>query len=79
MFEIRVSEAVETMDIFGRPFDVAKKLVPTMLPPTPSRDGALVASVGEMVNIADNLGTYKRWFNGAKFFYTVKPLPPTRE
>jgi hypothetical protein len=36
-------------------------------------------NVPEDVNIMDNLGTYKPWFNGMKHFYTVKPLPPTKQ
>lgn len=78
MFEIKISEAVETMDVFGRPFDLAKKVLPSLTPAS-SADGALVVAAGEIVDIQDNLGTYKRWFNGAKHFYTVKSLPPTRE
>jgi hypothetical protein len=33
-------------------------------------------SVKDDVKVSDPLGTYKRWFNGAKHFFTVKSLPP---
>lgn len=30
------------------------------------------------VKAEDNISTWKRWFNGMKHFFTVKPLPPKR-
>lgn len=34
--------------------------------------------VSDDVQAKDNLGVWKRWFNGVKHFFTVKPLPPKR-
>lgn len=31
--------------------------------------------VKDDIGVTDKLHTYKRWFNGLKFFHTVKVLP----
>lgn len=74
--QIKVGEAVGTLDIFGAPFDVANRIVPELSAAAPT-DGTLAISVPEVAIVQDNLGTYKRWFNGVKHFYMVKPAPPT--
>ena len=33
-------------------------------------------SVGEEIQTDESLSKYARWFNGMKFFYMVKLLPP---
>lgn len=33
----------------------------------------------DKTSLTDGLGTYKRWFNGMKHFYTVKSLPPVKK
>lgn len=35
-------------------------------------------SVDDSIKTIDKLSTTKRWFNGAKFFFTVKVLPPKK-
>lgn len=74
MLEIGITESVGTYDYFGPR--------PASYPVGHSgrdRYGALFVSVPESLRVIDNLGTYKRWFNGVKFFYTVKSLPQTRK
>lgn len=34
--------------------------------------------VEDKIGVREVLDTYKRWFNGAKHFITVKLLPPKR-
>lgn len=36
-------------------------------------------AVSEKVEVKEQLGTYKRWFNGVKHFFTVKVLPPSKK
>lgn len=35
--------------------------------------------VKEKIKVTEHLGTYKRWFNGVKHFFTVKVLPPSQK
>lgn len=37
----------------------------------------LQVTVNDDVATLETLHKYKRWFNGVKHFFTVKPLPPT--
>lgn len=36
-------------------------------------------NVSESIKVVDKVHTNKRWFNGMKFFYTVKVLPITKD
>jgi hypothetical protein len=38
----------------------------------------LIVWVKETVTVTDGLSVWKKWFNGAKHFFTVKVLPPRR-
>lgn len=39
---------------------------------------SLKVKTSDTVKTSDHLGTYKRWFNGMKHFFTVKALPPRK-
>lgn len=36
-------------------------------------------NVQDSVQAKDSLSVWKRWFNGMKHFFTVKPLPPKKD
>mgnify|MGYP003478903348 FL=1 len=38
----------------------------------------LEVNTSDTTKVKDNLSTWKKWFNGAKHFFTVKSLPPRR-
>lgn len=38
----------------------------------------LLVRVNDKAKAVDNIGMHKPWFNGMKFFHTVKVLPPQK-
>jgi len=75
---ITIAESVNTDDRLNPPASIVSKIVQQLSINT-ARDGVLSINVPENLNIQDNLGSYKPWFNGMKHFYTVKSLPPKKQ
>jgi hypothetical protein len=44
--------------------------------PTPKTIKPFIVSVKDEIKSVDKLDVYKKWFNGLKHFFTVKPSPP---